>query len=71
MKNVIDISSLPRNQELWKYEDVMRKLRVCRSFIDKRIYRGEIRVVKMGKLNRFIPSDIEKFISKNTYSSRT
>ncbi|MDR1938174.1 MAG: helix-turn-helix domain-containing protein [Tannerellaceae bacterium] len=66
MKQLLIRDILPKEQELWTYDDVQRKLGgISRDFIDKRIHRGEIRVVKIGKKNRFIPSDIEAYIAKN------
>jgi predicted site-specific integrase-resolvase len=69
MRHGIDISQISKDNPLWTYEDVSKALGgVSRRFIDKYIYSGDIRVIKVGGFNRFLKSDIEKFIIKqNTY----
>ena len=47
---------------LWDKHETAERLRVSQRTIDNRIKSGTIPYIKLGKLIRFIPADIEKFI---------
>jgi excisionase family DNA binding protein len=52
----------PSSDHLLDKFEAAERLRISMRNLDNRIKNGTIPFVKLGKLVRFIPSDIEKFI---------
>ncbi|GHV06153.1 hypothetical protein FACS189416_6540 [Bacteroidia bacterium] len=66
-KSEINIDNLPKGVILLTIEDVANALQVSRSFVEKLMAKGGIRVVKVGRHNRFLPVDVENYIKENLY----
>lgn len=48
--------------QLWTAEDVARRLQISEGTVKQWVKAGRLPVVKVGKLNRFRPSDIEAWL---------
>lgn len=53
-------------EPLWGVMDVARYLRTSRSWTYKAVERGELPVVRIGRLVRFRPEDIRAFVAGGT-----
>jgi excisionase family DNA binding protein len=58
----LDILNLPRGIELMTYKDVAAALQVSKSFVEKLAGKGKLRVVKIGRNSRVLPSDLQEYI---------
>ena len=57
-------------KELLKIEDVAGILRTSKFFVYRAVERGEIPAYKIGRLIRFDPAAIEKWIGENNYEPK-
>jgi excisionase family DNA binding protein len=56
--------------QLIKIEDVMKRLLISRQSVHNYIKDGKLRPVKLGRLIRFDPADIEKLINESKDNNR-
>jgi len=52
----------PRTERLLTIHEVMEKTSMGRSFIFNEMAAGRIRPIKMGRVNRFVESEIDQWI---------
>lgn len=52
----------PRTERLLTIHEVMEKTSMGRSFIFNEIAAGRIKPIKMGRVNRFVESEIDQWI---------
>lgn len=56
--------------DLLTIQDVARILRTSRFFIYRKVESGEIPALKVGRLLRFDPAAIEKWLGQNWYEPK-
>lgn len=59
------------NQNLLKPHEVAQKLGISRSFAYLLMKRGDIPTVRLGRVVRVCPSDLEEYIKLNTRRGRS
>jgi len=57
------IGSLSQEVGLWNKTQAARALGICVRTLDYKTANGQIPHVKIGRITRFIPADIEAFIN--------
>jgi excisionase family DNA binding protein len=67
MKKQVDISVLPGGVMLLTLKEVEQALQVKTTTVYELIKKGQLRVVKVGRSTRFLPSDIKEFILNHLY----
>jgi excisionase family DNA binding protein len=59
------------DEPLWTSDDVARFLAVSRSWVEHNAPRGVIPSVKIGRMRRFVPSEIRAFAGTDVPTKRT
>lgn len=65
MRNKLDISQLVKGARLITIAEVADRLSVSKVTVERLAANGKLRIVKVGRCTRFLPSDIDNYIQQN------
>ncbi len=54
--------------ELFTTEDLCARLHVTRRWVEKRVALGDLRPIKLGRLNRFTEAEIVRYLQEHNGS---
>lgn len=66
-----DVASVTETESLLTVDDVARRLSVPRSWVYSSAEAGTLPSVKVGRYRRFVPSEIEQYLSARREGPRS